>query len=149
MVKVSLLSSHSYMLIRAGLWQGRVCMNTLPYTASCASNRLLTLLCKLNVNVECVFSGSAVVVLWLWSYCKPRRSLCCQRSTLPDILVCCCWWCFLVCLFCFLFFFLTQDLLASTFLLLFLSLKFNSSKLAPLISLHKLTGYIRLNMSIF
>lgn len=29
-------------------------MDTLPYTASCASNRLLTLLCKLNVNVEYV-----------------------------------------------------------------------------------------------
>lgn len=29
-------------------------MDTLPYTASCASTRLLTLLCKLNVNVEYV-----------------------------------------------------------------------------------------------
>lgn len=35
-------------------------MTTLPYTASCASNRRLTLLCKLNVNVSCGFVAKLI-----------------------------------------------------------------------------------------
>lgn len=60
-------------------------MNTLPYTASCASNRLLTLLCKLNVNVERVLSGSANCCFCGFGHTNPEEVCVVKGNTLPDI----------------------------------------------------------------
>lgn len=59
-------------------------MNTLPHSASCARNRLLTLLCKFNVNV--VLSGSANrCFVVTWSHCKTPEEVCVVKgNTLPD-----------------------------------------------------------------
>lgn len=67
------------------LWQERVCMNTLPYTASCASNRLLTLLCKLNVNVERVLVAVLVLFCGYDHTANPEEVCVVKGNTLPDI----------------------------------------------------------------
>lgn len=56
-------------------------MTTLPETASCASNRLLSLLCNLNVNVEIVFNGSASVVFFSFGHLNVSGGDCLQSNT--------------------------------------------------------------------